>query len=77
MLPARIVSCVRRAMLVTRCLVLNVVGVPTGNTSAQRAVIKITPRKQKPTVRAVISAIRIGVFEVDFHDGWGESYCAC
>ena len=64
-------------MLVTRFLVLNFVGVPTGNTSAQRAVIKITVRKQKPTVRAVISAINIWVVEVGFHDDWGESYCAC
>jgi len=77
MLPARIaISCVRREMLVTRFLVLNVVGFLTGNTSAERAVIKVTPRKEKPTIRAVISATNIWGFEADFHNGWGESYCA-
>ncbi len=58
-------------MLVARFLVLNVVGFLTGNTSAQRAFIKITARKQKPTVGAVIRAKGIWVFEVDFHDGLG------
>ncbi len=76
MLPARIaISCVKREILITGFLVLNLVGFPTGNTSAQGAVKKIIPRKPKPTVGAVISAIN-WVFEADFHDGWGESYSA-